>query len=160
MPQFRKRPTKRAKELRNNSTEAERRLWGRLSRRQLSGHKFSRQMPVGPFICDFVCRERMLAVELDGGQHSEQAVRDASRTRYLQQQGLTVLRFWNNDVLENTEGVVAVILRELERRSSRFRRAPVPLAGGEEPLSGEGVGVLDEIQAHPQPSAASGRGLE
>jgi len=159
MPQFRPRPTKRARELRNNPTDAEQRLWSHLARRQLGGFKFSRQQPVGPFICDFMCRERGLAVELDGGQHALDVARDTRRTAFVEQQGLTVLRFWNNDVLQNTEGVLQIILSELQRLPPRFARSPLPLAGGEEPLSAGGVGESDALRTHPQPSPASGRGL-
>ena len=81
MSQFR-RSTKRAQQLRNNATDAERFLWRHLRGRQLDGFKFSRQMPVGPFICDFMCRERHLVVELDGGQHAENAT-DMRRTAFL-----------------------------------------------------------------------------
>jgi hypothetical protein len=103
-----------------------------------------------------MCRERMLVVEVDGGQHSVEA--DAARTDYLEQQGLKVLRFWNNEICENLEGVLQVILVELNARPSRFQ-SPLPLAGGEEPRSGEGVGLADKPHAHPQPPPASGRGL-
>ena len=82
MPEFRPRPTDRAQNLRNNATEAERRLWQHLNRRQLKGFKFSRQIPLGPFICDFMCRERRLIVELDGGQHADN-MRDVRRTAFL-----------------------------------------------------------------------------
>src|SRR5215218_3882887 len=105
MPQFRSRPTKRAQELRNNATDAERKLWRHLSRRQLEGFKFSRQMPVGPYICDFLCRDRQLVVEVDGGQHAESR-RDAGRTAYLEGEGYKVIRFWNDDVLGNVGGVL------------------------------------------------------
>jgi very-short-patch-repair endonuclease len=98
MPEFRPRRTNRAQKLRNNATDAERMLWQHLSRRQLEGFKFSRQIPVGPFICDFMCRERKLIVELDGGQHAENN-RDVARTAFLEAQGYRVLRFWNNEVL-------------------------------------------------------------
>jgi len=108
MPQFRPRATKRAQDLRNNATEAERRLWRHLSRRQLYGYKFSRQMPVGPFICDLLCRERQLIVEVDGGQHCENAS-DVRRTAYLEGEGYRVVRFWNNDVVGNIEGVLTAI---------------------------------------------------
>jgi very-short-patch-repair endonuclease len=109
MPQFRSRPTKRAQDLRNNATDAERKLWRHLSRRQLEGFKFSRQMPIGPYICDFLCRERLLVVEVDGGQHAESR-RDAVRTAHLEGEGYQILRFWNNDVLGNVEGVLQVIV--------------------------------------------------
>jgi very-short-patch-repair endonuclease len=113
MPTFRPRPTNRAQQLRNNATDAERRLWRHLSCRQLDGFKFSRQMPIDPFICDFLCRERKLIVELDGGQHAESA-RDVSRTAYLEAQGYRVIRFWNNDVLGNVEGVLHAISASLK----------------------------------------------
>ena len=86
MPEFRPRPTNRAQKLRNNATDAERRLWKHLSRRQLEACKFSRQMPVGPYICDFLCHERKLIVEVDGGQHAENK-RDVRRTAFLEAQG-------------------------------------------------------------------------
>jgi very-short-patch-repair endonuclease len=113
MPEFRNRPTKRAQQLRNNATQAERLLWQHLSRRQLNGCKFSRQMPLGPFICDFLCREHQLIVEVDGGQHCDNA-RDLARTAYLQSEGYRVIRFWNNDVLENIDGVLQTVAVALE----------------------------------------------
>jgi very-short-patch-repair endonuclease len=113
MVRFRDRPTRRAQELRQNATDAEKRLWLYLRNRQLDGHKFSRQMPVGPFICDFMCREARLIVELDGGQHDAAAGRDAERTRFIESEGYRVIRFWNNDVLGNVDGVLSEILRVL-----------------------------------------------
>ena len=113
MVTFKPRPTRLAQRLRNNATDAERHLWARLNRRQMGGHKFSRQMPVGPFICDFMCREARLVVELDGGQHDERAREDAERTEYIEAEGYRVLRFWNNEVLGNTDGVLAAILEAL-----------------------------------------------
>jgi very-short-patch-repair endonuclease len=113
MPQFKPRPTKRAKGLRNNATKAERTLWLHLSRRQLKGIKLSRQMPVGPYFCDFLCREHQLVIEVDGGQHAE-SERDRVRTAYLEQQGYRIIRFWNNDVLENVEGVLQIISEAIE----------------------------------------------
>jgi very-short-patch-repair endonuclease len=159
MPQFRPRPTKRAQHLRNNATDAERRLWAQLRLRRLGGFKFTRQRSVGPFVCDFICREHGLVIELDGGQHAERTAVDARRTRFLEQQGLTVLRFWNNDVFENMDGVLEAILTQLEQLPAKFTATPLPLAGGEEPRSGEGVGPNDTLRAHPQPPPASGRGL-
>jgi very-short-patch-repair endonuclease len=113
MPEFRPRPTNRAQKLRNNATDAERRLWQHLSRRQLESFKFSRQIPVGPFVCDFVCREKKLIVEVDGGQHAEIS-RDAARTAFLKAQGYRVIRFWNNDVLGNMDGVLQTIAAHLK----------------------------------------------
>jgi very-short-patch-repair endonuclease len=120
MPKFRARPTNRAQQLRSNATDAERHLWRRLSRRQLEGFKFSRQMPVGAFICDFMCRERRLIVEVDGGQHAD-SDRDIRRTAFLEAQGYQVVRFWNNDVLENVDGVLQVIVVAL-------KKVPTPLS--------------------------------
>ena len=101
----------RARELRNNPTDAERLLWSHLRFWQLDGYKFRRQQPLGSYIVDFVCLEKRLAVEVDGGQHS-QAV-DAERDNWLRDQGFVLLRFWNNEVLKNIDGVREVILRNL-----------------------------------------------
>jgi very-short-patch-repair endonuclease len=88
----------RARRLRRDQTEAEARLWDRLRGRRLEGWKWRRQVPVGPFIVDFLCLEAAVAVELDGGIHAEQADRDARRDAYLRARGLGVLRFWNREV--------------------------------------------------------------
>nr|WP_295370213.1 DUF559 domain-containing protein [uncultured Sphingosinicella sp.] len=109
MPEFKSRNTRRARELRNHATDAEKLLWRHLSRRQLAGWKFSRQLPVGPFFCDFVCREAKLVIELDGGQHALQVRQDASRTQLIESEGFRVLRFWNHDVLGNPDGVLTRI---------------------------------------------------
>jgi very-short-patch-repair endonuclease len=103
----------RPKELRNNPTEAERILWQHLRLRQLGGHKFRRQQPLGEFIVDFVCLEKRLVVEVDGGQHSSKVAYDEQRTAWLEQQGFRVLRFWNNEVLQNIEGVGEAIWQAL-----------------------------------------------
>lgn len=97
-----------ARRLRGNQTDAESALWHRLRNRQIDGRKFIRQMPIACYICDFVCRERMLIVEVDGGQHAGSS-RDAVRDRFLREKGYRVLRFWNNEVLGNAEGVLDVI---------------------------------------------------
>ncbi len=94
-------------------TDAERRLWSVLRGRRLNDWKFRRQHPLGPYILDFACLERFLAVEADGGQHSN-ADADRIRTASLESRGWRLLRFWNNDILANTEGVVGVMLRSLE----------------------------------------------
>jgi very-short-patch-repair endonuclease len=101
-----------ARRLRVNQTDAESVLWNRIRSRQIDGHKFVRQKPIGDYVCDFVCRESLLIVEVDGGQHSESAA-DAIRDRRLAEDGYRVLRFWNNDVLGNLEGVLATIRTEL-----------------------------------------------
>ena len=105
---FRDRDTGRARELRNAATPAERLLWQHISKSQL-GIKFSRQMPVGPFFADFLCREQGLIIELDGFSHDVQPERDIYRDRYLAESGFKVLHFTNADVLGNVEGVVTEI---------------------------------------------------
>ena len=85
------------------------RLWSRLRRRQVDGHRFRRQVPIGPFVADFTCLEARLIVEVDGGQHNMRALDDARRTAWLESQGFRVLRFWNNDVLTNLPGVPETI---------------------------------------------------
>lgn len=112
------RPTAKARDLRRNATDAERRLWQHLSARQVAGVRFNRQVPIGPFICDFVARSAKLVIEVDGGQHDWQAGEDAKRTRFLEAQGYRVMRFWNNDVLGQTEGVVRAIEQALVDRPS------------------------------------------
>jgi very-short-patch-repair endonuclease len=99
--------------LRKSMTDAERRLWRSLQRRQLDGLKFRRQHPFGDYVIDFVCLEAKLAVEVDGGQHAEDEIKDAVRTKYLERAGFRVLRFWNHDVLRDTESVVEAILAAL-----------------------------------------------
>lgn len=96
-----------ARYLRRNMTDAERELWHYLRNRAFMGYKFRRQYPVGPYIVDFACLARRLVVELDGGQH--EAAIDARRTRYLQGCGYRVLRFWNNDVFNQQDAVLAAI---------------------------------------------------
>jgi very-short-patch-repair endonuclease len=108
--------TKSARELRSNLTDAERRRWQKLKRRQIAGVKFRRQQPIGHFIVDFVCFERRVIVEVDGGQHAEQLHYDQQRTRWLEAQGYRVLRYWNNDVLANTEAVAQAVLDAVEKR--------------------------------------------
>jgi very-short-patch-repair endonuclease len=103
----------RARGLRQAMTDAEQRLWHHLRNRQLSGHKFRRQHDIEHYITDCACTEALLIVELDGGQHADQADYDERRTRHLQARGYRVLRFWNNDVLTNIESVLEVILEGL-----------------------------------------------
>lgn len=117
-----------AKRLRRTSTESERLLWQRLRSRQLAGPKFRRQATVGPYVVDFLCVEARLVIEADGGQHS--AERDAERTAFLNKRGLEVLRFWNNDVLTNTDGVLESIMMVAAERQ---KPSPNPL-----PPAGEG----------------------
>ena len=103
------RPTARAREMRNNATDAEKHLWRQLSARKIAGVRFNRQVPIGPYICDFVSRSLKLVIEVDGGQHDWSAEDDQRRTDFLQAQGYKVIRFWNNDVIDRIEGVVQEI---------------------------------------------------
>jgi very-short-patch-repair endonuclease len=102
----------RARSLRQNPTDAERKLWQRLRKIALGDVHFRRQATIGPYFADFACHASRLVIEIDGGQHAESAA-DQIRTDYLNAQGYRVLRFWNNEVLENIEGVVETILSAL-----------------------------------------------
>ena len=106
-----KRLTPVARNLRKRSTEAESRLWYYLRGRRFEGAKFVRQFPIGPHVTDFACRDAHLAIELDGGQHTVE--RDGPRTQVIQAFGYRIIRFWNNEVFENTEGVLETIRAEL-----------------------------------------------
>ena len=101
-----------ARRLRANQTDAETVLWNRIRNGQIDGYKFVRQVPILGYICDFVCREQRLIIEVDGGQHNESAT-DAIRDKRLIEDGYRVLRFWNNDVFGNTEGILLTIQTEL-----------------------------------------------
>ena len=98
-----------ARELRGRMTDAEALLWMFLRNRRMAGAKFRRQCPVGRYILDYYCVERMLAIELDGGQHGEAVAYDEHRDNWLRAQGIRVLRFWNNQMLTETEAVMGVI---------------------------------------------------
>ena len=102
-----------ARGLRANMTDAELYLWRHLRQHQVGGHRFRRQHPVGPYIADFVCIEQRFIIEVDGGQHADSSG-DVGRARDLVTRGFVVVRFWNNDVLSNIEGVIAEISRALE----------------------------------------------
>jgi len=121
----------KAKALRKNLTEAEKKLWDTLRSKQMEQFKFRRQQPIGNYIVDFFCSELRLVVELDGGQHAEQMGYDEKRTQFLQSQGYHVLRFWNNEVMGNIEGVYGVIVDTI--KGSIAGVAPhltLPLKGG------------------------------
>ena len=105
--------TFRARRLRADLTGAEHKLWYRLRDRRLGGWKFRRQVPIGPWVVDFRCKEKSVVVEVDGGQHYA-SQRDRRRDVALARQGYRVLRFWNSDVMSNPEGVLTVILAALE----------------------------------------------
>jgi len=101
----------RRRELRNNPTEAEKILWSRISRKQLNGMRFLRQYGVGPYILDFYCPKLRLAIELDGAQHAKDEARiyDKERSAYLETEDIRVVRFWNNEILKDVEGVISRI---------------------------------------------------
>jgi very-short-patch-repair endonuclease len=103
-----------ARALRKRSTDAEKLLWSRLRGRRFDGIKFKRQVPIGSYIADFVALDLKFIIELDGGQHAQRAEQDAERTRNLEQWGYHVVRFWNNDVLGNIDGVLETIMQELQ----------------------------------------------
>ena len=105
----------RARELRRDMTPAERKLWQVLKARQMDGHRFRRQHPMGPYVADFACLEIGVVIEVDGGQHDE-SENDLHRDRFMEAKGFKVLRFWNNDVLANLEGVCSVIAHCLVER--------------------------------------------
>ena len=105
-----------ARKLRRDQTDAERTLWARLRSKQLMGVKFRRQQPVGPYIVDFINFDSRLVVEIDGGQHNEEKTihKDDNRTRWLRERGYRVLRFWDNEVLQNVDSVLEKILATLK----------------------------------------------
>jgi very-short-patch-repair endonuclease len=100
--------TQRARALRSRMSDAERKLWYALRDRRFAGFKFRRQVPVGPFIADFVCFEQRLVIEVDGGQHADSS-QDRRRDRWFAANDFRVLRFWNNEVLSNLEGVMTAL---------------------------------------------------
>ena len=138
----------RARSLRTNMTDAERHLWQRLRRKQLQGHRFRRLAPLGACIADFVCYDARLVIEIDGSQHMDQLARDLERDRWFESQSFRVLRFWNNQVLRETDAVIEVIMRALD--------APPPHPS---PARGEGELVRGDDMGHPpHPSPARGEG--
>lgn len=96
-------------------TEAERTMWRMLRFRQMEGRRFRRQVPIGRYIVDFLCHEAKLIIEIDGGQHDPSSQEETARTRFLEGEGYRLLRFWNNEVLGNPEGVERVIVAHLRR---------------------------------------------
>ena len=124
----------RARRLRRDSTRSELFLWNKIRARQLGGLKFVRQEPVGRYVVDFICRDRRVIVEVDGGQHAT-SESDHVRDQWLRHHNYRVLRFWNNDVLQNTEGVLETILDTLLVESP-----PHPAAFGDRPLPQAGRG--------------------
>ncbi|MEX2298105.1 MAG: DUF559 domain-containing protein [Dongiaceae bacterium] len=108
-----------ARTLRRNMTDAERMLWHRIRHKQIDGHRFRRQVPIGPYIVDFACLDARLIVEVDGGQHADAVFEDRVREAWLAARGYRVVRFWNNEVIDNPDGVIA-------RIASALRDTPHP----------------------------------
>ena len=123
----RERARVRARSLRETPTDAESLLWYHLRDRRLANFKFRRQRPIGPYFADFACLEAKLIVELDGGQHVEAAGYDEDRTRFIEAQGYRVLRFWNNEVMAQTDAVRERILQALQEDNPH--PSPLPQAG-------------------------------
>ena len=145
----------RARTLRKTQTDVEAMLWRLLRSRELTGHKFRRQHPIAGYIADFVCLDRHVVIELDGSQHQEVLDYDQRRTRMLEHAGFQVLRFWNNDVIEKREGVLATILAAV----TAPHPGPLPASGAREktphpgPLPASGA---REDAPHPGPLPAGG----
>jgi very-short-patch-repair endonuclease len=116
-----------AKKLRQNQTEAEKKLWLKLRNRQVDGVKFRRQQFIGPFIVDFACLDKKLIIEIDGGHHSQviNKERDKNRTSWLEQEGYQVLRFWNNDIIQNLDGVLEKIREMLNHNNNPHLTSPL-----------------------------------
>ncbi|MCC6879277.1 MAG: endonuclease domain-containing protein [Rhodocyclaceae bacterium] len=133
-----------AKQLRSNQTDAEHKLWHHLRANRFMGLKFKRQKPVGRYIADFVCIEHKLIIELDGGQHAEQTAYDTERDEWLRGEGFTVLRFWNNEAMQELEGVLETI---------RLALSPCPSPQPSPRARGEGVDLL------PSPARGAKAGL-
>ena len=138
-----------AKALRQNQTETEKKLWLYLRSRQMVGYKFRRQQPIGPYVVDFCCLKKRLILELDGGQHTSQIEADKRRTQFLEKEGFRVIRFWDNEIFQNREGVLEKIVefinhphpalspqgRGKEKKGSKEEKVPPVLPS---PLAGEG----------------------
>ncbi|MGI6595714.1 MAG: DUF559 domain-containing protein [Elusimicrobia bacterium] len=138
MKQYREDLKNRAQKLRKQSTDTEKFLWKHLRNKQITGIKFRRQQPVGKYIVDFISCEMKIIIEVDGGQHTINRAKDIKRDRYLNKEGYKVLRFWDNEVLTNIEGVIEVIMRHL---------SPSPLPS---PLKGEGEKGREARKVIPQ----------
>jgi very-short-patch-repair endonuclease len=116
-----------ARMLRQRQTEAEKNLWSRLRNKQFEGAKFRRQQPIGNYIVDFACLDKNLVIEIDGGQHNEEQAKkkDEQRTTWLEKEGYKVLRFWNNDILQNADGVLMNIQKFLILESHPHLTSPL-----------------------------------
>jgi very-short-patch-repair endonuclease len=109
-----------AKRLRSNMTDAEKKLWYRIRAGQLEGHQFRKQVPLDPYILDFACLRKRLALEVDGGQHAEISAAERERNRFLRAEGFVVVRYWNTEVLRNIDGVLLDLVEKLRALPDRF----------------------------------------
>jgi very-short-patch-repair endonuclease len=122
-----------ARRLRRDQTDAERTLWFRLRDRRLLGFKFRRQAAINQYVVDFCCADARLIIEIDGGQHAERTEKDLNRTQILESMSYIVLRFWNNDVMQNIDGVLEEIVRTLkQQRPEPPHPNPLPLGEREQ----------------------------
>jgi very-short-patch-repair endonuclease len=110
----------RAKRLRRDMTEAEKKLWYRIRLGQLEGHQFRKQVPVDQYILDFACLRKRLALEVDGSQHAEISKAEDERNRFLRREGYSVVRYWNSEVMQNIDGVLLDLLAKLNSLPDRF----------------------------------------
>jgi very-short-patch-repair endonuclease len=110
----------RARRLRRDMTEAEKKLWYRIRGDQLEGHQFRKQVPLDPYILDFACLRKRLALEVDGSQHAEISAAERERNRFLHAEGFVVVRYWNTEVLQNIDGVLLDLLTKLRALPDRF----------------------------------------
>jgi len=127
-----------AKSLRRTMTDAEQKLWYHLRAHRFMGRKFKRQKPLGRYVVDFICLEEKLIIELDGGQHAENLEYDHERDAWLRSEGYTVLRFWNNELMNETEGVMERIRLALSKEADSAET----LSPGPSPTSGRGDGEV------------------
>ncbi|SRR5258708_8891729 len=150
-----------ARHLRREQTDAEKALWKLLRSRQLENYKFRRQHVIGPFIVDFCCLNPKIAVELDGSHHVDNKAYDKTRTEFLQEKGFEVIRFWDNEVLKESEAVISRILSALTSSSSESpiaRRKPGE-GGGEGAMN---LSQLDKVavpSSQPSPILRTGEGV-
>ena len=119
-----KNSTVRARLLRQNQTDAEEKFRNEVKAKRFLGLNFKRQYPIKPYYADFVCLEKNLIIEIDGGQHSENK-KDEARTRFLEKEGFEVIRFWNNEILDNMEGVLSSLSLTLSRKRERGQKGNV-----------------------------------
>ncbi len=106
--------TQQARHLRKNMTDAERKIWHSIKGKKIKNHRFRRQHPIGPYIVDFVCLENRIVIEIDGGQHAWQKETDEKRTKWLESEGYRVIRFWNNQIMNEFNGVIQILWNMLE----------------------------------------------